>query len=244
MVRGIKTFLVMLCLSTGTVFASSILVTTPGALGANDSADWSQLGADQTNLASSFNAVSLGGNAIQGNLTGINSIISVECPAAPSCSFNGGFNSGDSLIWTANGGTNPDGSPAANGPLTLSFSPVFGAGLFVQADAVGPFTASIQVFAGANSIFSGTEASGLSGNPIFIGVLDTNQEVTKVVFDLTACDPTTGPCNIHDFAVDSLELKGPTATPEPSSLLLLLAGTPVVFKRFRSRFSTKPEEHA
>ena len=230
----VRKLLVSMCLIGGTAFAAPILVTNPGALGANDSVNWAQKGLDGTSLGASFTATSIGGVTVGASLTGPNSTISVVCPAI-SCSWDsgggGGFNAGDSLIWTANGTPNPDGSPGANGPLTLSFSPVLGAGLFIQADAPGQFNAVIAAFNGAAFIGSFVAPSDFSGDPIFLGVLDSSSDITQIMVNLVSCSPNLGPCNNQDFAVDSLNLNTTTPTPEPSTLsLLLVAGIPAIRK--------------
>lgn len=117
---------------------SLVVVTSSAAQGANDSVAWSQLGADATPLSSAFVATSAQGLGVTVDLTGANSLTSVVCPATP-CSWTGtGFSSGDTLIWTSDGG---------NGPLTVTFAHgVSGAGALIQADGPGQFTAQIQAF--------------------------------------------------------------------------------------------------
>ncbi len=214
---------VLSCLLGTSAFGAPILVTTAGALGANDSAAWGQLGGDLTTLGASFSALSVGGKAVSGAFGGgAGSVVSVVCPAAPSCSWipsGTGFSAGDSLIVTsnANGG--------ATGPLSLSFPAVLGAGLEIQVDQPGTYTAQILGFNGASQIASFTEASNGSGDPLFIGLLDTVADITKITVNLSVCGGLG--CNVNDFAVDTLLLKQPVitgGTPEPSSMLLFGGG--------------------
>ena len=114
--------------------------------GSNDSASWGQLGADGSVIPNNSFPTSAGGIVVAlefgppvfGGGSG-GGLVSVECPANPSCSWTGGFPAGQSLIWT-NDGTN------ATGPLTASFGTfVTAAGLSIQSDAPGQFTVQVQV---------------------------------------------------------------------------------------------------
>jgi hypothetical protein len=143
---------------------------------------------------------------------------------------SGFFSNGDSVIW-ANDGTN------GTGPISLTFPTVFGAGASIQADVAGQFTAQIQLFDGATSLGTESETSDAAGDAIFIGALDTADEVTEAVFSLTAVTAGDSYGNaLGDFAIDTLDLKEPvSATPEPGSVLMLvggLAGLSLLRRRF------------
>ena len=188
------------------------VVTSLGALGANDTIVWSQLGADATTLTATPTFTST--HSLTGSVTlnGPNSLVAVVCPETL-CSWNlgglTGFATGDSLIWTADTGN------SGNGPLTLNFTSknVSGAGAFIQADGPAQFTANIQAFNGGTSLGSFPVTSDPSGDATFIGVLDsTAANITKVIFSITSC---TGDCT--DFAIDTVSLKVPGgATPTPT----------------------------
>jgi hypothetical protein len=203
---------------------SMLPVTSIGAQGANDSADWSQLGADATSLGSSFSVTSAGGLGITGTLTGSGSLVSVACPASP-CSWNGtGFNADDSLVWTSAPST------GGNGPLKLSMgSAVGGIGAYIEADGSAKFTAQIQVFNGSTSLGSFPVTSNASGDAAYIGAIDkTGNNITSAVFSLTNCG---GSC--ADFAIDKVNLNDrtiasptPTATPTGSSTPATATPTP------------------
>src|SRR5450755_3586056 len=83
---------------------SLVPVSSLGALSANDSVPWSQLGADGTLLSSAFNANSLSSIAVNGSLAASGSLVSVVCPASQ-CSWrsaaSGGFSAADAVIWTS-----------------------------------------------------------------------------------------------------------------------------------------------
>ena len=182
----------------GAMTDSLTQVTSLASLNSNDSVAWSQVGPDATLLSTSFNANSVGGIAITGTLAGSGSLTSVVCPASQ-CSWgspgSGGFNAGDTVIWTS------DTANGGNGPLTLAFSKsVAGAGAIIQADGPAQFTAQIQAFNGNNSLGSFNTTSDTDGDAVFLGVLDnTAAHITSVVYSLTAC---TGACT--DFAIDTL----------------------------------------
>src|ERR1700674_4703086 len=109
--------IVLAMFSTTTAWADSLtLVTSQAAQGANDSLQWSQLGADGTTLGTTSSATSVRGTTVTVSLTGSSSLVSVVCPASP-CSWSGtGVAAADSLIWTSDTGN------AGNGPLTLTFT--------------------------------------------------------------------------------------------------------------------------
>jgi hypothetical protein len=172
---------------------SMVVVTSQSAQNANDSVDWSQLGADATNLAASFGATSANGNGITATLAGPNSLTAVVCPATP-CSWVPGFTTGDTLIWTS------DAANGGNGPITLAFSKaIVGAGALIKADGPGQFTAQIQAFNNGTLLGTFSQVSNSTGDPVYLGVNDiSGANVTSVVFSLTAC--AQGSCN--DFALD------------------------------------------
>jgi hypothetical protein len=208
-------------------FAAPVLITSPGALGANDSVSWAQLGGDGTGLGATFNATSANSVAVTGALIAAGAQVSVVCPAAPSCSWitsGAGMNAGDSDIWTV-----------SNGPLTLGFTAELGAGLWIQGDS-GSFTASILAFNGLTQIGSGTLASDGAGDPVFIGELDSVQDITSIQVGISSCPSIT--CDPTDFAVDTLKLVEPAVarTPEPGTLWLLAAVLPLFVWRGIGKF--------
>ncbi len=213
----IATKLLTGALFAGTGFAGPVLVVSQVAMNANDIALWSQIGPDQTVLNDTFPATSRNGLGLEGTFqNGAGSILSVVCPAAPSCSWipsGAGLVAGDTLIVTSNG------SGGATGPLDLDFSHgVLGAGTEIQVDVPGTYTAYIQAFNGSNPIGSQqTINSNANGDPLFIGLLDTTPEITGVEVGLTTCGGLG--CDVNDFAVDSL-LANDMLAPEPSGLLL------------------------
>jgi hypothetical protein len=193
-----------------------VVVTSQGALSPNDAIIWSQLTPDNTFLSSPQSVVSnlgLGATVATDPVSGLTRY-------TEGLTWGGDFPHGDFLI-----------APSGNYdvPMTITFaSPVFGAGAYIEADTcfidpncAGAFTMTLDVYNGVNKIASYSEmgtGSYNEGTAIFLGVLDTTQEITSVVFNW--------PGGNDAFAVDALELNTPgvAGVPEPGTLALLGAG--------------------
>jgi PEP-CTERM motif len=212
------------CLACVSAFASEVFVTTPGGLGANDSTNWSQLGGDQTALPGPFSAISARSIGVTGNFSATDNtgLVAVVCPASPSCTWGPvsvGMVAGDSNIWAFDNATG-----LGTGPIDLSLAKaVLGGGAWLAADTLGVYTASIQAFDGASPIAPAfTETSDSSGDPIFLGLLDSTADITRIEFSLTRCG---GCSNNGDLVIDTLLMTDAvSATPEPSTLLLFGSG--------------------
>jgi len=212
-------------------YSSPVLVTLPSSLGANDSVNWSQLGADQATIPNSFSATSTGGRAVTGNFGTSTGQVAVVCPAA-ACSWTTsgtGISAGDSLIWTVN----PSANPGNDGPLTLRIPSILGVGAWIQAnetDVIGSFTAQIQPFNGSTPLGTFTVTSNSNGDPVFIGVLDSIAEINSVTFSLTA---VPADASVADFAMDKMLITAAAAA-EPGSFVFLgtgLAGLGYILRR-------------
>jgi len=217
MTKSHKVLGLIALLAAGGLQAAPSLVTDLGALKGNDTVSWAQLGGVGTLLGQSFNANSSNALAVSGTLAGAEGGCLAVVGSASDCSWGAGsgFNVGDSVIW-AEGSSSYTGS----GPLTLSFKPVQGAGLFVQSVSSGAFTVQIQAFNG-NTLLNSFTATSASGAGQFIGVLDDHAEITKIQLSLTQCGPG---CDSNDFAVNSLVLNTVSAVPEPSTWALFGLG--------------------
>ncbi len=204
---------------------SLTLKTTAAALGANDSLAWNFLGPDTTTVPSSFSGMTPANRNVVGTLTGNQGTVAVVGSSWGPAS--GPFTNGDTLLWAFDSSA---GVNAGSGPLTLTFPAALGVGAAIQADSPGVFTATLELFKGATLIGTVTETSDAKGDALFIGALNTNADVTKAVFGLSA----SGGDNA-DFAIDTLELKYPkTVTPEPRGIALLcglLAGVVLLRRR-------------
>ena len=194
--------------ATSAAWAGNLqLVTNRANLNPTDSVEWGQLGASYTSIPSTFSATSGNGMAITGTLAGGSGERRDEANG-----WAGNFTHGDHLLWTN-----------ANGPLTLSFAnPVAGAGANVQSDYYGPFTLELSAYDGSTLLGSFTEIGDSSANDdgkaIFLGVLGSTADITKIVFTNVTWDG-----NPQDFAINTLSLStsgGVTGAPEPGTCAL------------------------
>lgn len=193
--------------------------------GANDTTTWGQLGPDGTVIPNGATATSAGGTTM--TLTSLASsqtgLTSVECPAAP-CSWNGSapFTAGETLVWANTGPPSYSGTA----PFDIFFNnrSLGAAGLAVQPDMPGTFTAEVQVDftdSSLSSIFSVN--SDLAGDPLFIGLQDiTGNNIASIGFDVINSGSD------HDFASGTLSMIEAASVPEPKFGFLLLAAFPLI----------------
>jgi hypothetical protein len=177
-------------------------VTDRSALGADDSVDWSSLGADYTSVPAPFSVTSANGLDVTVNIP--DNLVERRTQGS---GWAGNFATGDALLWTKGG----------PGPLSLAFySPVSGVGTQIQSNASGSFTAIIEAFNSSNislGSFSlnGNGSSNGDNSAIFIGLLNTSNNIAKVTFNISGS-------SLPDFAINQLSLK--TSTPIPTPALL------------------------
>lgn len=198
-----RCFFAFFCIGTS-LFGNVILLTSPSAMPTGNVVYWSQFGPDQTNLgSSSLNAGSTYNDSVNGQLAnsaGSFTILQAGKDWTPSA----GILANDALLSTDNGTT-------AGGPLTLRFQSVDEAGAYIEAEGGGAFTARIQAFAGFSTVLDQSVTS--TGAAVFLGVGDTNDEITKVVYSLTS---VTGNHSLGNFVIDSLYISDFFANPQPT----------------------------
>jgi hypothetical protein len=135
----------------------------------------------------------------------------------PAGGWTGNFAQGASVLVAA-----PD--------ITLSFeNPVQGVGAQIQSAAFGNFMAQITAFAKDGTILGSFSENGVSttdndGSAIFIGLLDTNADISKITFDLTSAPSgPNGP--ILEFGIAAVDLTGSVSgVPEPSTWAMMILG--------------------
>ncbi len=181
-----------------------------------DSVLWAQLGLSMP-LGQTFTATGVNSVVVNGAFSNLGG--GTTCEILGSNCFwpqGAGFSVNESLIWAE------DISGSGTGPLMFTFLPLHGAGAFVQSVGDLKFTAKLNAFNGNSLLGSNLVTSNDQGDPLFLGVVDSTAEITGLEFSLTGCSSSSGVCNPTDFAVGSLTTF--TATPEPATMLLALAG--------------------
>lgn len=178
--------------TAASAYAVPVVINSRAAQGANDTLDWSDLGATGTQHASGSIATSANGfdvtisNSDSGNFQ-----LLTQSPT----SWNGNFNPGEIVLWNR-----------GNGPVTLDFSsPVFGFGFNIMANNLGAFNGQISLFdTGNNSLgsfaYAGNANSAADGSAVYIGARETSASIARVVITgLGGGTPTS-------FAINQLAL--------------------------------------
>lgn len=234
-----RILLAFLC-SGCSLFGSAVLVTSPSQLNSTDIVDWAQLGPNNTTVTQNFfpsttptAASSTFTELVSGRLDSGFGKLKVASVA------NGPIDQNDTLLSTND-----------NGPVTLNFNGAFGVGAYIDAAGSGQFTARIEAFAGLNSALDASLTSNLAGDPLFIGVLDSEKEITAITFSLT--NVATG--SVTNFILDKIMFQNSaqapapivvsppltslidvTDTPEPGMLSLMALGLTALGLKLRSR---------
>lgn len=190
--------------------AAPVGVTSLGSLGSTDSYSWNQLGVDGTVVSAPQLVTSTGGS--QGVVSSIGNYLQVRVQGSD---WSGNFTPGTNIIWTNSNG--PD--------ITFALvNPVGGIGAQIQENQFGAFTAQISAYDSANSLLgsfteNGNSTSTGDGSAIFIGLLDSTSDISKIVFSLS------GGTNLNDFAIGPIAFGNSGAiapTPLPASLPMFL----------------------
>jgi len=193
-----RLLVVMFCASTS-LYGSAVLVTSPSGLNANEFVSWAQVNP----VFSSF-TTETAGESLTGTFSSGSGKVVQACSGSKGCLAGGGIAQNDYLLLT-------EAPSYADSSVTFSFDNSYsGVGAYLEgvsgtSDAGTTFTIRIQAFNGVNSVLTSTAlvTSDSKGDPIFVGVSDAAQEITKVIFSLTDANgnPITG-----NFALDTLDL--------------------------------------
>jgi hypothetical protein len=205
----VKRFLFAFICASTSIYGSAIVVTNPATLQTNDILAWSQL---PTHVSQYFSAMSnnpdnpYNPDYISGHFTNGGGTVETACGNGCSFTANNGIAANDALLLSSTGNNQ-------SAPLTLSFSPEYGLGAYIQAatmagDSGTQFTARIQAFAGVTSVLDATITSNMLGNALFLGVQDSVQEITRVIFSVTDAHGISS-----NFLLDTVYLQNTFAAP-------------------------------
>jgi len=203
----VKRFLIALFCASTSLYGSAILVTDPSSLNTSDFVNWAKVGAG---VSQTFYAMSTDYETVAGRLNAGGGQVVTACTTGCPFLATGGVDNSDALLLTTTG-TN------GGAPITLSLgAPVYGMGAYIEdanasgKDANTTFTVRIQAFYGISSVLTTTSlvTSNATGAPIFVGVTDLTQEITKVIFSLT---DSSGNAVAGNFALDKLYIQNTLA---------------------------------
>jgi hypothetical protein len=214
--------LTALVFTAGVATAQVTLVTTPGALAADDSVSWSQFGPYGTDVPTGSVANTTLGNTLTLTRAGVLPMVRID-QSGPDA-FDGNFAPGDKLLWNGLSSSNP-----------IRFDPsalIFGAGFNIQDNSMGAFTAQIKAYNSSNTLIGTVNRAGVSnrnndGSAIFIGFTST------LAVDYYTVQLSASTASLYDFAINTTllrnreytpELPPVTPVPEPSTYGLLGAG--------------------
>lgn len=198
---------------------ATTFVASAGALGGNDSVNWSSAGANFAILPSGFSVLSANGLTMTVSTSNATSMQRLTQGSG----WVGNFSPGDAVLW----------NQGLGGTIIIDFSAGifgFGGGAQAQSNQYGPFSGTISAFDGLNALlgshaFNGNSTSGGNGSAVFAGIFDASGSIHRLVFDVTS---NSGD---HDFAINSLLLKTngriggvPDAAASLPLLALALAG--------------------
>lgn len=214
---GIGAMLVSLFLATNSSALS--LVTSRGALGANDFIDWSQVSGFNSSASVTSDLGAAATASCQTETTGVQRILEHRIQGSD---WSGDFAPGDNLLWAYGGILGPVYS------IFIDFlNPVAGAGAQIQADTGGIFIATLLAYGTDDTtVLASYSLDGISGyrgdnSAIFIGVMDTLADIGAIRFSVLSTN------DVNEPAINRLSLNHtgiPAPVPEPSTMFLLSAG--------------------
>ncbi len=202
-------FCLLLALTAACSFGGTLSALNSPA-GLLDSLDWAVLGSEFAAVPDGTSGVSVLGNQVTVNFApGGSGPVNRQ-----GSSWGGNFSPGTYLLVNDN-----------FGPDTLTFSDPISAIVFqIQANYYGSFSSQIRAYTGTTLlgtfVVNGTSNGNGDGSAVFLGVRDTEAEITSVIID-----GLTANLNPQDFAISGLAMDyAESAVPEPASVALLGIG--------------------
>jgi hypothetical protein len=207
-------FSLMITLGFGNAWASAIGTTDPTQF--NDMVTWGQWVNDQTFYSTAQNWTS--NNNWTGTIGGTTTAHGWNISGwVQGTDWAGPFATGEQLVYN-----NVELSTTPTDLLITFNTPVYGAGAYIAAAQYGAFTATATVYDKAGNMLGsystgGTSAYDPSTAP-FIGLLDSNQEISSIDFNVSDINGN------NDFAIGTMYLSDTQPIPEPCAMLLLGSG--------------------
>jgi len=190
--------------------------TGRAAFGANDTMDWTTVGAEFAVIANPFIGTSNGGL----NMTVSQSGTSSFQRRTMGTSWNGNFTDGPNLLWTR----------GTNGPISIAFaSAIRGVGFQINPNNSDTST-TIQLFDTANvslGLFNLTTNDRSTSSASFLGFSSSMVDIARISISQSP---------FNDFTINQLSLITASTIPEPATLAIFGLGlTALGFARRRKR---------
>jgi len=193
----------------------------------NDYADWVNFGATFTTI-SSGSTIASSNFGLPLTVANTNGADLQVLQQGLGLGWNGNFAPGNGVLWT-------DVSSIGSGPLIINFPvPVFGGGAQIQADFFGTFTGTVSAYDSLGNLLTTYSLAGTSNNAgdnsaIFLGILDSNAQISRLAFDVTNVIQADGSAGVdHDLAINQLDFLvcpgAVTTVPIPGAAMLLGSG--------------------
>lgn len=207
----------------GQAHAGFVFVSSSAGLAANDSIDWSSLGAPGTPIANPFDVMSTGGVTAHVSQLGSPSFQT----RAQGTNWAGNFAPGAALLYTA----------GSNGPVTIDFAntaTVQAAGAQIQPNYYGTFTGVIEALAADGSVLASFNVKNAlsnnlgDGSALFIGIQATGGDsFDKIRFSVTDVVAIGQDAADNDFAISQVDLQtvsNLSVVPAPAGAVLFGLG--------------------
>jgi hypothetical protein len=242
----VKRLAYALLISGCSMYASPILVTSPSNLNMTDVLDWSQFGGDKTSLLQS-NFYGSTNSLIGSSFT---EMVSGKFTNGGGTILDAGVDAGQGTGMSANDALLSTNTAGKQDGISLSFAPTYGIGAYLEVPGAGAFTARIEAFSGLSSVLTAS-VDGVAGNDVFLGVLDTKADITRVVYSLTTLVNGLAQTSTSNFIMDSvffqntalapaivlppLVVTAAPEVPEPGMMSLMALGFAGLVWKFRKR---------